>query len=364
MGWAVCQAPIGAEPAVSQQLATGSVDDTGGQPAIDTLALGAIDPVILRDIAVAAQPPPDIDPWRNGSSVIESWQLAAGRNAAAQRSEAMRLEHEAVAAGGRNQVSELAYAAAVSRDEVIEQRLTALIVDQFVNGEAADLDQLSGSTDRMRVNTPTEVATETVLTLKQRSETAVNQRLADRRERADVEQSVADEARLQTYRASDAVALDRAARKFSLDHSMELRRRTDATLEASGAAPPTVNVGGFLVSPSIAGAVADLLAAAAEEGFVLGGWGYRTTNEQIDLRMNHCGVTGHAIFDGPSTACDPPTARPLHSQHELGLAIDFTENGAILSASSPAFAWLQENAATYGLFNLPSEPWHWSTTGH
>ena len=25
--------------------------------------------------------------------------------------------------------------------------------------------------------------------------------------------------------------------------------------------------------------------------------------------------------------------------------------------------FLADNAASYGLFNLPSEPWHWSTTG-
>ena len=50
--------------------------------------------------------------------------------------------------------------------------------------------------------------------------------------------------------------------------------------------------------------------------------------------------------------------------HEKGLAIDFTSNGALItSQDDPAFKWLSANASRYGLYNLPSEPWHWSTTG-
>ena len=29
----------------------------------------------------------------------------------------------------------------------------------------------------------------------------------------------------------------------------------------------------------------------------------------------------------------------------------------------PAFVWLTANAARFGFFNLPSEPWHWSVNG-
>jgi LAS superfamily LD-carboxypeptidase LdcB len=50
--------------------------------------------------------------------------------------------------------------------------------------------------------------------------------------------------------------------------------------------------------------------------------------------------------------------------HEQGLAIDFTADGGIItSRSSPAYRWLQANASRYGLYNLPSEPWHWSVNG-
>ena len=52
--------------------------------------------------------------------------------------------------------------------------------------------------------------------------------------------------------------------------------------------------------------------------------------------------------------------------HERGLAIDFTCNGGgvIGSRSSPCFQWLAGNASSYGFYNLPSEPWHWSTNGN
>ena len=51
--------------------------------------------------------------------------------------------------------------------------------------------------------------------------------------------------------------------------------------------------------------------------------------------------------------------------HEQGLAIDFTYQGsAISSQDSPAFRWLAANGASYGFYNLPSEPWHWSVNGN
>ncbi len=96
---------------------------------------------------------------------------------------------------------------------------------------------------------------------------------------------------------------------------------------------------------------------------IFGGGSYRPRADQITLRIAHCGTSEYLIFDSPSAGCSPPTARPGRSQHELGLAIDFTENGAILDRSSRGYHWLVENAERFGLKNLPSEPWHWSTTG-
>ena len=52
--------------------------------------------------------------------------------------------------------------------------------------------------------------------------------------------------------------------------------------------------------------------------------------------------------------------------HERGLAIDFTCNRGVLvsHARDVCFAWLSANAASFGFYNLPSEPWHWSTNGN
>ena len=124
-------------------------------------------------------------------------------------------------------------------------------------------------------------------------------------------------------------------------------------------------VGGIQVHEAIANKVQDLLEHAARDGIRLSGGGYRSAASQIALRRAHCGTSEWAIYQRPSYQCRPPTARPGRSMHERGLAIDFRYNGRSISTrNSAAFRWLKANAATYGLHNLPSEPWHWSTNGN
>ncbi len=124
------------------------------------------------------------------------------------------------------------------------------------------------------------------------------------------------------------------------------------------------NVGGIYVNKSIATNVRNLLNAATSAGLSLRGGGYRDPAGQIATRRANCGPTYYDIYQKPSGQCSPPTALPGRSMHERGLAIDFTSSGALIrSRSDPAFIWLRGNAARFGLFNLPSEPWHWSTTG-
>ena len=127
----------------------------------------------------------------------------------------------------------------------------------------------------------------------------------------------------------------------------------------------TVNVRGFVVARSIADPLTQMLDAIAGAGLVVGGGAYRDVNMQISLRRSHCGPTDYDIWQRPSSQCSPPTAIPGRSMHEKGLAIDFTCSGALISdRANPCFVWLAANAAQYGLFNLPSEPWHWSTNGN
>jgi LAS superfamily LD-carboxypeptidase LdcB len=126
----------------------------------------------------------------------------------------------------------------------------------------------------------------------------------------------------------------------------------------------TTVVSGFRVHQCLQSAVSGLLAEAAAAGLNLGGWGYRSYSQQIATRKNNCGTSSYAIYQMPAAQCSPPTAPPGTSMHERGLAIDFTNNGSLISSrSDPAFRWLAANAGTHGLRNLPSEPWHWSTNG-
>lgn len=124
-------------------------------------------------------------------------------------------------------------------------------------------------------------------------------------------------------------------------------------------------VGGIYVAKSIAGRLQGLLSAATSAGISLGGGGYRSSASQITLRTAHCGATPYAIYQMPASQCRPPTAKPGASMHERGLAVDFTAGGALItSRTNPAFVWLKANAGSYGFYNLPSEPWHWSTNGN
>jgi LAS superfamily LD-carboxypeptidase LdcB len=170
-------------------------------------------------------------------------------------------------------------------------------------------------------------------------EDAYRQALAEAAERAE-----AEEARQQPSSPSGGTTLGPASGQL-------------ATVACPGG-------GSITVDSSLAGNLAAMLDAAAAEGLNMCGNGYRDPAEQIALREAHCGSSYYAIYEAPSSSCSPPTARPGTSQHELGLAVDLTCNGGgALGSSSPCFAWLQANAASYGLYNLPSEPWHWSNDG-
>lgn len=137
-----------------------------------------------------------------------------------------------------------------------------------------------------------------------------------------------------------------------------------ATARAGGAEVPVVVVEGFRIHAALAPRLEAMVQAAREDGIVLRGWGHRSHQSQIALREAHCGPEPENVWMKPAGQCSPPTAIPGTSMHEIGLAVDFTHAGAAISSrESPAFQWLAANAAEYGFFNLPSEPWHWSVNG-
>ena len=118
-------------------------------------------------------------------------------------------------------------------------------------------------------------------------------------------------------------------------------------------------VNGIVIEEGIAANLSAMVDAAAADGIDLTAWGWRSTEQQVALRQQNCSD----VYQTAPSSCRPPTAIPGTSRHEFGRAIDVHVDGRAITAASPVFDWLSENAATYGFFNLPSEPWHWSDSG-
>jgi septal ring factor EnvC (AmiA/AmiB activator) len=177
------------------------------------------------------------------------------------------------------------------------------------------------------------------------------------------QQIAAEEAALaaQLKRDRDAAAAAAARSRSSASSSGSVSSGSvSITPPPVSANIPLATVGGITVASSIAGQLQSMLSAAAADGVTLSGSGYRDSSRQIALRRQNCGSSDYAVYQMSAEGCSPPTARPGASKHEQGLAIDFANCS---SRSTACFQWLAGNAASFGFFNLPSEPWHWSTTG-
>ena len=196
-------------------------------------------------------------------------------------------------------------------------------------------------------------------------------------QRAQLDLVLATETRLEARLAEAAFIAERdaaaAAQITQQEEVIAARIRAEAAARAAAANPQVradattpdeiVSVAGIQVHRDIAQQVQELLSAAAADGVNLSGWGWRDSAEQIRLREQNCGSSEFDIWERSPSSCFPPTARPGQSNHERGLAIDFTYNGASMTThSNPGFQWLAENGSRWGFINLPSEPWHWSTT--
>lgn len=163
--------------------------------------------------------------------------------------------------------------------------------------------------------------------------------------------------------AAAAEARVNAAIKES-EAQRRLAPRSSRSVTRRGAVALTT-VRGITVATSIAGQLDRMLAAADADGKRFSGSGYRSPDGQIAARRSNCGSSQYDIYEKPASRCSPPTARPGQSMHEQGLAVDFTYNGSLIqSRSGEGFQWLKANAARFGFYNLPSEPWHWSTNGN
>jgi LAS superfamily LD-carboxypeptidase LdcB len=188
---------------------------------------------------------------------------------------------------------------------------------------------------------------------------------ADVQARLDAKLAQASSLQAQDTALSDQIAREQAALAAQLAAS-QAPAPTGVQAVPGGLATVDCPAGGSItVAAAIADDLAALLGAAYAAGVTLCGSGYRDPEAQIQLRREHCGTSYYAIYEMPASQCDPPTAIPGTSQHEVGLAIDFTCNGGgTVSRGTTCFSWLSSHADEYGLYNLPTESWHWSTTGN
>lgn len=127
----------------------------------------------------------------------------------------------------------------------------------------------------------------------------------------------------------------------------------------------TVTVCGIVVSKRIEKNIQDLCQDMKAAGFdITGSYGWRSLEKQQDLWQQNC---------AGKSKCSPPTAVPGTSNHGAGEAIDiridnhticYTPKNVCTEKDQDVFEWLKNKAVNYGLYNLPSEKWHWSTTGN
>lgn len=150
-------------------------------------------------------------------------------------------------------------------------------------------------------------------------------------------------------------------------------RSCDAIVDTPATEDDLAPVGGTLVHRCLATTTAALLRAADAHGVLLTPSGWRSLWAQLWLRQANCPLPPpddpgyqRALWGMPQEACSPPTAIPRQSRHQSGVALDFScgpQHDSLTRPDSPCLAWLDANAHRFGLYNLPSEPWHWSTDG-
>ncbi len=123
--------------------------------------------------------------------------------------------------------------------------------------------------------------------------------------------------------------------------------------------------GGIIVNSQISKRVKDMLdsAKSADLDVITGSGAFRTYTDQVAARKRNC-PAGVDIYNAPAKSCSPQTSRPGFSNHQMGLAIDFDCSGAQVSSSDKCFEWFTANANQYHMYNLASEPWHWSYDGN
>lgn len=340
----------------------------------------------------------ELNVLRAEDAKVEAALAAIESNVRAQQARLADAERAAREAEVRQADARAAEAAVARRVDDLRTELRRAAVDAYINGQG-DLVDLPGEPSRdlaaeLRKRTLADVVVATAddtqdrlrasqedLTLARAAAEQATVEARDRREAASSRLSTVTAARNQQVAFAAKVdqriesRLAEAASLARLDQQLSatIQRQQEALARRNTARPgvvgrsapvssnvPLRNVRGIYVHESMADQLESLLAAADADGVPLSGAGYRDSADQRRLRQANCPDPERS----PASSCRPPTARPGQSMHERGLAVDFTYQGRIISSrSSPGFRWLNANARRFGLYNLPSEPWHWSTNG-
>ena len=281
------------------------------------------------------------------------------------RSPALVADDNPNDAARRRKLSNVATKSEVETAEELRQTRADLAAKKEARGQLSEkLDEDAKKTSANVEKFTT--ARETVARLAEDAEERADRILSEAEAVGQLDKEKADELRKSVKALNEQVRL-------ALGPKVK-KAEEDAKANPDAAAPPSSTeraqkgdmrqVQGIWVHKEIADRVDALLNAARADGIVLSGGGFRDPAAQIAVRKSNCGTSNYAIYQQPASSCSPPTARPGTSMHEQGKAIDFTYQGRIIgSRSSTAFVWLNANAGKYGLQNLPSEPWHWSTNG-
>jgi hypothetical protein len=129
------------------------------------------------------------------------------------------------------------------------------------------------------------------------------------------------------------------------DSNQELFRRG----QSLGYAEEFVNINGKMIIKEVSGYVKAMIGEANNEGVgVQVTSGFRTMADQQRLYDEHQTGTGNLA------------ARPGHSNHQSGIAVDFN----VSASNGRVFEWLTKNAWKYGFIRtVARERWHWEYWG-
>lgn len=284
------------------------------------------------------------------------------RSDALERSDALRIEVEVLTDRALSEEREMQAREAEAQEKRDEAAGLHAQVQDLVSEHSQKLDEsirLVDEVEAQHAAAEERVGELEVQVEKEREEARLERerKERERRERERREQERREQERRDRERA--------AARTTSTSSNSSSNNNVSVR---SGPTPQLRTVGGITVDASIAPQLQQLLNDARSDGIVFGGHGYRSPEVTARLRIaNGC----PDVYESPASSCRVPTARPGSSMHEKGLAIDFTYRGQTICYPRPGsrcsgnagFDWLQQNAGKYGLRNLPTEAWHWSTNG-